>query len=90
MNPSLTSSSGSGQNEPFRIERLQKVSKIYSIQVENSTDLNQNEIISLHDHKGQLTVIWNNEPNEEQKIIIKQIWELQNEDGENVVHETEE
>ncbi len=52
MNPTLTSSSGSGQNEPFRINRLEKVSKIYNIQIADLKDQEFTEIISLSDHKG--------------------------------------
>jgi hypothetical protein len=89
MNPTLTSSSGSGQNEPFRINRLEKVSKIYNIQIADSNDQELSEILSLHDHKGELTVTWTNEPTDEQKHIIGLIWELQNELGENVVHKLE-
>lgn len=90
MSKILTSSSGSGQNEEFRIGRLEKVSKIYDIQIE---DLNRQDfpnIVSLHDHKGELSVYWTDEPTEEQKHIIGLIWELQNELSENIVHKLEE
>ncbi|OEK09273.1 hypothetical protein A8C32_11150 [Flavivirga aquatica] len=79
MNISLTSSSGGGQNEPFRIARLEKVSRIYKFQVGDLSEQKIPEIISLHDHKGKLAVSWNREPNEEQKNVIKLVWELQNE-----------
>ena len=90
MNPTLTSSSGSGQNEQVRINRLEKVLKIYNIQIEELNDQELSEIISLHDHKGELSITWNNEPTDEQKSITGQIWQLQNELGENVVHKLEE
>ncbi|WP_407264575.1 hypothetical protein [Tenacibaculum maritimum] len=47
-------------------------------------------MVSLHDHKGGLSVTWANEPTDEQKHIVKLIWELQNELGGNVVHQLEE
>jgi len=90
MNITLTSSSGSGQNEPFRINRLEKVLKIYNIQIADSNDQELTEMVSLHDHKGELSVTWTNEPTDEQKHILGLLWELQNELGENVVHQLEE
>ena len=90
MNPTLTSSSGSGQNEPDRINRLEKVSKIYSIQIEDLNEQELPKIISLHDHKGDLTVTWTDKPTDEQKHIIGLLWELQNELRENIVHQLEE
>ena len=89
MNPTLTSSSGTGQNEPFRINRLEKVSKIYNIQIADSNDQELAEIVSLNDHKGELSVSWKSEPIAEQKAILNLIWELQNEDRGNVKYEIE-
>ena len=90
MNTTLTSSSGSGQNEPDRINRLEKVSKIYNIQIQDLNEQELAKIISLHDHKGDLTVTWTDNPTDEQKHIIELLWELQNELRENVVHKLEE
>lgn len=85
MNPELTSSSGSGENEPNRITRLEKFHKIYYIQTADLNDQILAEIFSLHDHKGNLSVYWKSEPTAEQKTIIKSIWELQNENGDNII-----
>lgn len=59
---------------PFRKTRLKIVSKFYNIFI------GKKDIVRLHDHEGCLSVYWLDEPNEEQKKVIKDIWEALRED----------
>lgn len=75
-------SANRGDEEPWRLERLENVLKFIrnncgTIKIEN-----------LHDHKGQLTVSWLQEPTAFEKHITKLAWETENEwmDVEHIVN----
>jgi hypothetical protein len=76
----LSSSSGSGNNEQHRIERLTCVVDYISSKHNNS------KIFELHDHKGDLTVYWTSKPTSEEINTVEEAWELENELKENVEH----
>lgn len=79
MNTILTSSDGSGTNENHRIKRLERVIKAYNIFKYGLRVKSLVIVDSLHDHKGILTVTWKEEPNEEEKELIKSLWAIENE-----------
>lgn len=64
-------------HENERLENLRKILKIIPF---------QNLILKLHDHKGELTVLWNTEPTNEEKDILNGLWFLFAEY--NIKHET--
>jgi hypothetical protein len=73
--------SASGEaDEPGRIRRLINVVKFLK---KNHGKL---DIEHLHDHKGDLTVLWMKKPNELEKDLVEMAWENQNEDRMNVKH----
>jgi hypothetical protein len=76
----LSSSSGSGNNEQHRIERLTCVVDYICSRNNNS------KIFELHDHKGDLTVYWTSKPNSEETNTVEEAWESENELRENVEH----
>lgn len=78
----LSSSSGSGNNEQHRIERLTRV-----VDYICSRNINS-KIFELHDHKGDLTVYWTNRPTSEETNTIEEAWMSVGELKENVEHET--
>jgi hypothetical protein len=51
------------------------------------------KIVSLEDHKGELTVTWKSPPTKGEKRAFVEAWKSENEPGDNVYHrvvETEE
>lgn len=44
-------------------------------------------ILGIHDHKGELTVTWSIEPDESMKHTFERIWELLGESKDSVYHE---
>lgn len=79
MSTILTSSDGSGINENHRIQRLDRIKKAYHI-LKYGLHLNSLVLIeSLHDHKGMLTVTWQEQPNQEEKDLITSLWAIEKE-----------
>lgn len=75
--------------EPDRIERL---NRIYGYAIGLADIAGDEECITklsrLHDHKGNLIVVWNEEPTEIQKGFFTKAWMSQVGDGTtNVEHE---
>ncbi|HAO07551.1 MAG TPA: hypothetical protein DCQ50_11265 [Chryseobacterium sp.] len=68
------------EDEPFRLWRLKDVAVFYS------NNIQRINITGLHDHKGDLTVYWKQEPTTLEKRTIELAWENQNELEENVEH----
>lgn len=66
--------------EPLRLWRLKDVAVFYS------NNIQRININGLHDHKGDLTVYWKQEPTNLEKRTIELAWENQNELEENVEH----
>lgn len=86
-NIELSSSSGSEYDEDYRINRLKKVLKLFTCQVQ-CFELNYyTQINKLHDHKGTLTITWQTTPQNEEKELFKFIWEINGELSENVEFE---
>lgn len=52
-------------NDNHRLEMLRSMLKYHNLKIN-----------TLHDHKGELTVYWVNEPNDEQKDIVRLAWEF--------------
>jgi hypothetical protein len=84
MNEHISYSATNSQTEPSRIERLKDVVISYQ------TKIPKLNFHRLHDHKGELTVSWSQQPSEEEKNIIGDAWEEQNELRENVIHEIDQ
>ena len=65
-----------GGGEDLQNERLKVVRKmLFQIDVTG--------IYMLHDHKGYLTIIWEKEPNEYEKIKVNKAWYFFNEEETN-------
>jgi hypothetical protein len=80
----FTADGSSAQEKLGRIDRLTNVAKyVYD-------NYGKLDILGLHDHKGELTVMWNNQPTNQEKKYLEIAWEQQNESGENVVHDMKE
>jgi hypothetical protein len=73
-------SASNEDEEPWRINRLYRVMDFVS---KNCDDIN---LLSLHDHKGALSVSWNKEPSVFEKQLAEIAWERENELKENVMH----
>jgi len=69
------------ENEYHRLYRLESVAKFIKKHHQNIP------ITDLHDHKGELTVTWREIPNEFEKELINNAWELQNELKDNIIHD---
>ncbi|WP_136465216.1 hypothetical protein [Flagellimonas onchidii] len=72
--------------EPHRLKRLEKVVEIYNL---SEYFGGNDDVVSLHDHKGLLTVGWSRNPSEGDKQMISAIWALMNELEESVEHVVE-
>jgi len=75
--------------EPDRLERLNRV---YGYAIGLADAAGDRECIvkldRLHDHKGNLIVVWNAEPSEQQRNFFVRAWQSQVGDGTtNVEHE---
>lgn len=79
----VTSGSPSG-SEPWRLERISRVSAV--IAKEFGAKNEKLIIDELHDHKGELTVTWKEDPTIVQKDIVESTWEKEDELKENVIH----
>lgn len=85
----LSSYSGDGFNEAWRIERLQQVVKyIYATgEVAGCTGI-MAKIAKVDDHKGRLTAVWKAKPTDLECWLVKGAWESPVGDGStNVLHE---
>ena len=71
------------KTEPFRIDRLKYVYMFLSNSLNES---NLKRIDELNDHKGFLTVYWNDVPSESEIEIVEESWEAQNELSSNIKH----
>lgn len=77
------------EGEFWRIERLAKVKAMLAI-----LEADIPRIVSLDDHKGDLTVVWEEDPGLEEdlgshgRFIIQTLWSLMGEP--NVIHEIHE
>jgi len=75
-------------NEPEQTARLHFVSGYVCGALHwNSHELAR-RVMSIVDHKGQLTISWIVEPTREEKHVFIDAWNAVNEDGTDNVHET--
>jgi hypothetical protein len=72
----LTISANNQEEEPYRLDRLNKVIGYICALAEHygNRDL-LNKIWRLHDHKGHLTVYWEYQPTPGEKEILLKAWE---------------
>ncbi|OGX21088.1 MAG: hypothetical protein A2Y00_06025 [Omnitrophica WOR_2 bacterium GWF2_43_52] len=77
----------SQESESYRIDRLNRVVGYVSALAEHygNNDLLK-KLVSLHDHKGELTVEWNNEPVAGEKEYFAKAWANMCEPSENITH----
>jgi hypothetical protein len=71
------------EDAAFRNKRLEKCLRIWMTIMGVTREQADRLIYSLHDHKGVLHVLWNDEPTERQKMAFVDAW---NECCEYVVH----
>lgn len=78
----------SQDSEAYRIDRLNRVVGYVSALADHygNPDL-LNKIVSLHDHKGDLTVEWKEQPKDGEKEIIAKAWKNMGELAENITHQ---
>ena len=71
--PSITATNS--QNEPGRIERLNRVYG-YALALADSAgdDVFLDKLTQLHDHKDTLIVFWNDTPGEPERAIFARAW----------------
>jgi len=81
---------GGGYTDEEKRHRKDRLSRVLTTieQVSAGFKINMlDKIISLYDHKGELTVEWMQEYSDEETLIISFAWEMQGELGENIKHE---
>jgi hypothetical protein len=78
--PKITATKG--DTEPDRLERLNRVYG-YAIGLADGAKDTQCilKLSRLHDHKGNLIVVWNEQPTEKQKNFFAKAWMSQVGDG---------
>lgn len=75
--------------ESWRIDRLERVvGYICSLEEIQGCDI-LSKIVSLDDHKGRLTVMWRQHPQDAEKAVILKAWQSRIGDGDDVEHEVE-
>lgn len=80
----ITLSANRQDEERWRLERLGDVARFYR------KNIDEKNIVHLHDHKGFLTVTWKKMPSTKEMHTIELAWENENEPSEHVKHEIEE
>ncbi len=77
----------SQESEAYWIDRLNRVVGFVSALAEHygNNDLLK-KLVSLHDHKGELTVEWNNEPVAGEKEFFAKAWASECEVAEDITH----
>jgi len=77
----------SQESESYRIDRLNRVVGYVSALADHygNADL-FNKVVSLHDHKGELTVVWKEQPVEGEKEFFAKAWTDMCELAENITH----
>jgi len=87
MNRDIKLTSYNQDSEAYRIDRLNQVVGYVSALADHygNKDL-LGKVVSLHDHKGELTVEWNNEPVAGEKEFFAKAWVNMCEPPENIIH----
>lgn len=67
-------SANRSDEEPFRLERLQRVVGYVCAKTEDSNSGIFSKIIEIRDHKGLLTVRWKDKPTKQEENVFKEAW----------------
>ena len=78
-------------DQEWRIFRLQRVAGYLRAVADCTGDFNiLRKVARILDHKGELTVSWHELPTDAEKVVLKNAWDAECEDGEFIEHELEE